>query len=79
MKVVKGALGSETVETVVLVGPNASVASVRMGDLVVNGDAKRNKGEPWDEEVGANLALGRALAGLGEILVSEARVRLGDA
>jgi hypothetical protein len=59
-----------------IVSHNASVAVVEYGDLSGFGDAKRNKGERKQDEVGRDLALGRAFIDLGNQLIERGFSRL---
>jgi len=60
----------------VIVSHNASVAVVNFDGLVAYGDAKRNKGERRNDEVGRDLALGRAYVELGKKLIARAHKTL---
>lgn len=59
-------------EVQVIVGDNASAAYVKYDGLLGIGDAKRNKGEPRNPDVGQDLALGRAFIDLGRQMVARA-------
>lgn len=59
-------------EVQVIVGDNASAAYVKYGGLLGIGDAKRNKGERRNADVGQDLALGRAFINLGNQMVARA-------
>jgi hypothetical protein len=59
-----------------IIADNASVAHVQYGDLEAFGDAKRNKGERRDSQVGRDLAEGRAFLDLGKQLIDRAMARL---
>lgn len=69
---VDGGFGHALVEVQIAVGANASVALVSLNGREAVGDAKRNKGEPHDPDIAADLAVGRALVALGELLVGAA-------
>lgn len=55
-----------------LTGNHATVAVAKYDDITVHGDAKRNKGERKNPDVGRELAVGRALRLLGDELVARA-------
>lgn len=55
-----------------LAGNHATVAVAKYDDITVHGDAKRNKGERKNPDVGRELAVGRALRLLGDELVARA-------
>lgn len=65
-------------EITVLIGPNAAVAHMQYDGLDAFGDSKRNNGEPFDGEVGGQLAEGRMFIDLGNQIVARAMERLGD-
>lgn len=66
-----------TVELDWMSGPNVAVAKARYGDeYTVVGDSKRNKGETYNEQVGVDLAVGRALVQLGKLLIDRAYASL---
>lgn len=67
---------SGTVQIDVMVGPNAAVARAVAGEHAAIGDSKRNHGEPFNSRVAADLAIGRALAALGDVLVDNAHAHL---
>jgi hypothetical protein len=55
-----------------LSGPNTTVAQVSYGRVTASGDAKRNKGERTQKNVGLDLAVGRALVELRNQLIDRA-------
>lgn len=61
-----------------LSGPHTTVAQVTYGSLTAAGDAKRNKGERTQEQVGRDLAVGRAFIELGNRLIDRAYNLLED-
>lgn len=61
-----------------LVGHHTATAAAEYDGLVGFGDAKRNKGEVFQDGVGRDLAEGRALIDLGRALVDRAYEALGD-
>lgn len=63
-------------EIEVIVGHNASVAVIDFDGLRAFGDAKRNKGERKNDEVGRDLALGRAYIDMGKQLIARAHKTL---
>jgi len=63
-------------EVEVIVSHNASVAVIDFDGLRAYGDAKRNKGERRNDEVGRDLALGRAYIEMGRKLIARAHETL---
>jgi hypothetical protein len=68
-------------DVTVVTGRNSAVAAVdlyyspTMEMLHATGESKRLPGDPFDGEIGSDLALGRALVNLGNALVNAAMQR----
>lgn len=69
------AADSQYVTLNVLVGDNAAVAQVSYQGKVYSGSSKRHPGDPRDESIARDLAVGRALQNLGKALADAANKR----
>lgn len=61
-----------------MAGPHVTVAQVSYNGESATGDAKRNKGERQNKNVGRDLAVGRAFIQLGVQLIDRAYDALGE-